>query len=108
MLLRRSTPIRPITGRHWLSPSSPTRTPIGLPYGSLSLAGGIRAYRVPFACQSGLGSPSPPVAFSSAMRDLRTRIPATYLLVRAYEHLRLVYYHGVYQEFTCVSHTTQP
>ncbi len=41
-----STPIRPITGRHSLPPSSFTRSPIGSPCGSLSLAGGLRAYHV--------------------------------------------------------------
>jgi hypothetical protein len=34
-----ATPIRPITGRLSLSPSSFTRTPIGSPYGSLSQSG---------------------------------------------------------------------
>jgi hypothetical protein len=34
-----ATPIRPITGRLSLSPSSFTRTPIGSPCGSLSQSG---------------------------------------------------------------------
>ena len=42
-----STPLRPITGRHSLAPPSFTRSPMGSPYGSLSLAGGLRAYHVP-------------------------------------------------------------
>src|SRR5438445_8326067 len=46
MLPEGSTPIRPITGRRWLAPSSFTRRPIGWPCGSLSLAGGRRAYHV--------------------------------------------------------------
>ena len=41
-----STPIRPITGRHSLPPSSFTRSPIDSPCGSSSLAGGLRAYHV--------------------------------------------------------------
>jgi len=45
-----ATPIRSITDRHSLSPSSPTRTPAASPCGSvsleLSLAGGVRSYRV--------------------------------------------------------------
>jgi hypothetical protein len=40
------TPIRPITGRHSLPPSSFTRSPIDSPCGSSSLAGGLRAYHV--------------------------------------------------------------
>ena len=42
-----STPLRPITGRHSRAPPSFTRSPMGSPYGSLSLAGGLRAYHVP-------------------------------------------------------------
>jgi hypothetical protein len=41
-----TTPIRPITGRHWLSPRSSTRSPFGSSYDALSLAGGLRAYHV--------------------------------------------------------------
>jgi hypothetical protein len=41
------TPIRPATGRPSLPPRSFTRRPIGSPCGSLSLAGGRRAYHVP-------------------------------------------------------------
>jgi hypothetical protein len=41
-----STPIRPITGRPSLPPSSSTRRPIGSPCGWPTLAGGRRAYHV--------------------------------------------------------------
>src|SRR5262245_8534667 len=41
-----ATPLRPATGRPSLPPSSFTRSPIGLPCGSLSLAGELRAYHV--------------------------------------------------------------
>ena len=41
-----ATPIQPITGWRSLAPSSCTRSPIGSPCGSLSLAGGLRAYHV--------------------------------------------------------------
>ena len=57
-----STPIRPITGRHWLSPRSSTRSPIGSSYDSLSLAGGLRAYHVASLKPRGLGPASTPVA----------------------------------------------
>jgi hypothetical protein len=42
-----STPIRLITRRPSLFPSSYARTPIGFPYGSLSLTGEVRVYHVP-------------------------------------------------------------
>src|SRR6185295_5504610 len=41
-----STPIRPVTGRPSLPPSSFTRRPVGSPYGWPALAGGRRAYHV--------------------------------------------------------------
>src|SRR5882762_11903540 len=46
-----STPIHPITGWPSLLPSSHSRTPIGLPYGSLSLAGDVRGSHVPSQSQ---------------------------------------------------------
>ena len=42
-----ATPIHPITERPSLLPSSHSRTPIGLPYGALSLTGDVRGYYVP-------------------------------------------------------------
>jgi hypothetical protein len=56
-----STPIRPITGRPSLAPSSFTRRPIGSPYGPLSLTGRRRAYHVPLMDPDGLGRISSPV-----------------------------------------------
>src|SRR3954469_3669295 len=41
-----STPVRPVTGRHSLPPSSFTRSPIDPPCGGSTLAGGLRAYHV--------------------------------------------------------------
>src|SRR4051812_17053104 len=41
-----STPIRPVTGRPSLPPSSFTRRPVGSPCGRPTLAGGRRAYHV--------------------------------------------------------------
>jgi hypothetical protein len=53
-----TTPIRSITGRRSLPPSSPTRSPIGSSYDSLSLAGGLRAYHVAPLKRRGLGPAS--------------------------------------------------
>ena len=50
MLPGGSTPIRPITDRPSLAPSSFTRRPIGFSCESLSLAGRRRAYHVPPMC----------------------------------------------------------
>src|SRR5262245_3006552 len=46
-----STLIHSITEWPSLLPSSPSRTSIGLPYGSLSLAGDVRGYHVPSQSQ---------------------------------------------------------
>src|SRR6266851_6620389 len=54
MLPRGSTPLHPMTGWRSLLPSSHARTPIGLPYGSLSLAGDVRGCHVPSQSQ-GMG-----------------------------------------------------
>jgi hypothetical protein len=85
-----ATPIRPITGRLSLAPSSSARCPIGLPYGSLSPTGGQRVYHVASLKLHGLGPASTPVA--RHLRGLSSEHPnlATYLLVQAYQHLWLV------------------
>ena len=57
-----ATPVRPVTGRPSLAPRSSTRSPVGSPYGSLALAGGLRAYHVAPPKPRGLGRASTPVA----------------------------------------------
>jgi len=72
MSLGRSTPIRSITERPSLVPSSFTRSPVGEPCGSLShparvgRLGGLRAYHVPSLLRCGLGR-----AFSPVVQRLR-------------------------------------
>ena len=61
-----STPIRPVTGRPSLPPSSCTRSPFGSPCGLLSLVGRLRAYHVPPASLNGFDPAYPPVAVVSA------------------------------------------
>ena len=51
MLPGGATPIHPITEWRSLLPSSHARTPIGLPYGSLSLTGDVRGCHVPSQSQ---------------------------------------------------------
>jgi len=51
---------------------------------------------------------SPPVTFLSLCPQKANEQPITYLLVKAYQHLGLVKYHGVYQQFTYVGLTIQP
>src|SRR5712692_3289466 len=61
-----ATPIHPTTGRHSLLPSSPSRTSIGSPCGSLSLAGDVRGCHVPSQSHTdGLGALCPPVAWNA-------------------------------------------
>jgi len=70
-----STPVRPITGRRWLPPSSSTRRPMSRPRGRPSLAGGRRAYHVPPMCQSGKGRSSSPVVSASALGEFGAPSP---------------------------------
>jgi hypothetical protein len=89
------TPIRSITERPSLSPSSHTPTPLSSPCGSLSLAGDVWAYHVPYPCPSGLGCACSPV-----VRHLRQGMGesldlTTYLLVPASQPLWLVGSHDV-------------
>jgi hypothetical protein len=92
-----ATPIRPITGRHSLSPSSFTRCPIGSPCGSLSprppwftgqgeTTGLPRSADVP----EWIGRISTPVARHLRRRSSRPADLATHLLVQAVQQLALV------------------
>jgi hypothetical protein len=91
-----STPVRPITGRPSLAPSSFTRSPVGSPRGSLSLAGGLRAYHVAPRKPRGLGPASTPVVRHPRGVSSEHANLATYLLVQAYQHLGLVLDDGAY------------
>src|SRR5215470_16477005 len=78
MLRGRSTPIHPITEWPSLLPSSSARTPIGLPYGSLSLTGDVRGYHVPSQSHTdGLGALCPPVTLLPMTRKRGLLVPAT-------------------------------
>lgn len=86
-----ATLIRPITGRHSLSPRSFTRSPIGPSYDALSLAGGLRAYHVAsLKPWRGLGPASTPVARRLRRASSERPVLATHLLVQACQHLGLV------------------
>jgi hypothetical protein len=63
--------IQPIIGWHWLFPSSFARTPIGSPYGSLSLTGQgkVRGCHVPLKYPERLGA-----AFTPMAQRLRQRM----------------------------------
>jgi len=102
-----STPIRSITDRRSLTPSSFTRSPVGSSRDERSLAGGLRAYHVAPMYRSGEGRVSSPVA--RHLRGVSSEHPdlATYLLVQAYQHLTLVLYDGVYRHFTWVDLSTR-
>jgi hypothetical protein len=85
-----ATPIRLITRRLSLFPSSSARTPIGSPHGSLSHLGEIRGYHVPQLRLDGLGLAYTPVARASAVADFGASTLATYLLVQASQPVWLV------------------
>ena len=91
-----AAPIRSITERPLLSPSSFTRRLIGFSCESLSLAGRRRAYHVSPLSQCGLGRVSPPVARRLRWRSSEPPDLATYLLVQACQHLALVPYDDGY------------
>src|SRR5260370_37862907 len=89
-----STPIRSITERRWLSPSSFTRRLLGCSCESLSrvaeaTTGRRRAYHVPPMPRCGLGRTSPPVVRRLRRRSSEPPGLTTYLLVQAYQHLTL-------------------
>jgi hypothetical protein len=90
-----ATPLRPVTGRPSLAPSSCTRRPISSSYELPSGHGGRRAYHVPPRSRCGLGRASPPVA--QRLRQGSSEPPdlATDLLVRACQHLTLGITYGV-------------
>jgi hypothetical protein len=73
-----ATPIHPITEWRSLLPSSSARTSIGLPCGSLSLAGDVRGCHVPAQSHTnGGGALCPPVAVLPMTRNGRILVPAT-------------------------------
>ena len=105
-----STPIRPITGRHSLPPSSSTRRPIGdrLAAG-LPREGGRRAYHVPRMnhgwfrlCLSAGGSDS-----DGRGRENPCTWPLTFWF-KPISAFGLSGSHDVYQQFTWVSHAIHP
>src|SRR5438105_4755254 len=64
-----ATPIRSITDRPSLPPSSLTRRPFGFSCESLSRMGRRRAYHVPSLLRCGLGRASPPVVHQLCRRS---------------------------------------
>src|SRR5262249_37425894 len=70
-------PIRSNTDRDSLRPSSSARSPIGSPWGSLSLAGERRAYHLPRWLPRGLGCVSRPVARHLRQGTVEPRYLAT-------------------------------
>src|SRR5438132_9015238 len=88
-----SIPIRSVTDRPSLAPSSSTRRPFGLPCDLLSWAvagpGRRRAYHVPSLYLCGLGRASPPVVRHLRRRSSEPPDLTTYLLVQAIQHLAL-------------------
>ena len=91
-----AAPIRPVTGRPSLPPSSFTRRPIGSPCGGPTLAGGRRAYHV--ASQEPSWVRPRLDAGGAHLRRMSLKHPglATHLLVQACQHLWLVVIYDAY------------
>src|SRR5215813_3091706 len=107
--LEGSTPVRPITGRHSLLPSSPTRHPVGPPCGGPTPRGGRRAYHVPRTdhgwwrlCLFADGSTATAGEEGNPCTWPRT------VLVQACQHLWLAGSHDVDRQFTGVSPAIHP
>src|SRR5260370_26120835 len=85
-----AAPIRSITERLLLAPSSSTRRLVSFACERLSLAGKRRAGLVSPLLPCGLGRVSPPVARRLSWRSSEPPDLATYLFVQACQHLALV------------------
>jgi hypothetical protein len=100
-----ATPIRSITDRPSLAPSSSTRRPVGVSRETLSAGvacpvGERRVYHVPPLSPCGLGRASPPVVQQLRRGSSEPPDLTTYLLVQAIQHLALGLCDDVYRRFT--------
>ncbi len=102
-----STPIRPITGRPSLCPSSLTRNSISSPYGFPSLLPGevTGLPRSAYVPSNGLGAVSSPVELYLRQENGEFLNWSTCLLAQASQRLWLVDSDDVYRQFTSVHHT---
>jgi len=102
MLCRGSTPLHPMTGWHSLLPSSSSRPPLGLPYGSRSPAGDVRGSHVPSPSHTdGAGALCPPGACGAHDKDGES--PCTRyrtLLAQVFQHLWLVFSRSPWSYYT--------
>jgi len=106
-----STPIRTITARRSLFPSSHTRTINSVPRGSPA----SQLYWQPYglttfpACHTtDLGSTSSPAVQQRRNPNFQRVNRLHTILVDAAQQLRHRYNHGVYQQFTYINHISQP
>ena len=105
MLPHGSIPLHLITRRPSLAPSSFTRRPIGLPYGSLSLPGERRAYHVPPMYTHGLGLTSTPGGLHLRPVTLEHRFLTPYLFGPSVLAPSACLTSRRFQPFTCVDRT---
>jgi len=106
-----STPIRTITARRSLFPSSHTRTINSVPYGppaSQTALATIRAYHVPGMSHDWLRFCLFPGGLMTTQSDLSTDCPTAHRLVNATQQLRHRIINEVYQQFTYINLTNQP
>jgi hypothetical protein len=67
--------------------------------------GEVRAYHVPLAYLQGLGLACLPVVLHLRQVIREYLFLTTHFLVQACQHLWLVYFNDIYQQFTFVDHT---
>ena len=103
-----STPIRPITGRPSLPPSSFTRRPVGSPCGGPTLAGGLRAYHVASQEPSWVRSRLDAGGTSSAPGDVATPGPGHVPFGPSLSAPLACFCLRRLRRFTWVGHTTRP
>ena len=91
------TPIRPITGRPSLPPSSFTRRPVGSPYGRPTLREDDGLTTLHRRNPRGLGPALTPVALHLRRMSLQhPDLPLYRFVVQAYQHLWLVFVYDAY------------
>ena len=105
-----STPLHPMTGWPALLPSSPSRTPLGLPYGSLSLQGKRTGLPCSVAVTThGVGALCPPGACEAHDKEGGSPCPRSRaFLAQAFQPLWLVVCDDVSRAFPWVHPPIHP
>ena len=102
-----ASPIRAITARRSLLPTSQAGLPIGSPYGALSLLGEIPGFHVPLPESAGLGACCRPGGvLATRAQKLRTLPPSSTFWFKRVNPLRLSYITIFKRRFRYLPHTS--